>query len=126
MKISPVSEHSGAKLNTNTIPARETNHQAKPETLGKKRAEKVSPDHAAEKRNLSGKKLEELVKAANEVMEVMDKKLEFSIHEGTNRTMVKIVDKHEGKVIKEIPPEKMLDLVAKMWEVVGLFVDERI
>ncbi|MDW7674422.1 MAG: flagellar protein FlaG [Bacillota bacterium] len=48
------------------------------------------------------------------------------MHEGTNRTMVKIVDRSDGKVIREIPPEKMLDLVAKMWEVVGIFVDEKI
>jgi len=94
--------------------------------MERKPAEKITNDKLNEKINLSGEKLEGLVKAANEVMEAMDKKLEFSIHEGTNRIMVKIVDRHDGTVIREIPPEKMLDIVAKMWEVVGLFVDEMI
>jgi flagellar protein FlaG len=126
MKISSVSDNGGARVNLNTIPARETSQQVKPETVEKKLSEKLITDNLNEKKKLSSEKLEDLVKAANEVMEAMDKKLEFSIHEGTNRTMVKIVDRHDGKVIKEIPPEKMLDLVAKMWEVVGLFVDEMI
>ena len=39
--------------------------------------------------------------------------------------MVKVVDPNTDKVIREIPPEKILDMVAKMWEVVGLFVDEK-
>ncbi|MBS4026360.1 MAG: flagellar protein FlaG [Clostridia bacterium] len=125
MKISSFSEIEGAKLNLN-IPAREKSQQVKPGTMERKPAEKITNDKLNEKINLSGEKLEGLVKAANEVMEAMDKKLEFSIHEGTNRIMVKIVDRHDGTVIREIPPEKMLDIVAKMWEVVGLFVDEMI
>jgi flagellar protein FlaG len=126
MKIPSVFDNGGARLNLNTIPARETSQQIKPAPVEKTPAEKLTTASAEEKKKLSGEKLEDLVKAANEVMEAMDKKLEFSIHKGTNRTMVKIVDRYDGKVIKEIPPEKMLDLVAKMWEVVGLFVDERI
>jgi flagellar protein FlaG len=39
--------------------------------------------------------------------------------------MVKVMDKEDGKVIREIPPEKTLDLVAKLWELAGILVDER-
>ncbi len=50
---------------------------------------------------------------------------EFKIHEGTGRIMVKLVDNETDEVIKEIPPEKILDLVASIWDLVGILVDER-
>ena len=50
---------------------------------------------------------------------------EFGIHEKTNRITVKIVDKDTKEVIKELPPEKMLDMIAKVCEYAGLFVDEK-
>ena len=50
---------------------------------------------------------------------------EFGIHEKTHRVTVKIVDKQTKEVIKELPPEKTLDMIAKMWEYAGLIVDEK-
>ena len=49
----------------------------------------------------------------------------FGIHEKTNRVTIKIVDKKTKDVIKEIPAEKTLDLIAKAWEMAGLLVDEK-
>ena len=49
----------------------------------------------------------------------------FGIHEATNRVTIKIIDKDTRKVIKEIPPEKTLDKIAKVWELAGLMVDEK-
>ena len=49
----------------------------------------------------------------------------FGIHEATNRVTIKIVDKDTKKVIKELPPEKTLDMIAKVWEMAGLMVAEK-
>ena len=49
----------------------------------------------------------------------------FGIHEGTNRVMIKMVDKQTKKVIKEFPAEETLDLIAKAWELAGIMVDEK-
>lgn len=49
----------------------------------------------------------------------------FGIHDATNRVMIKIVDKDTKEVLKEYPPEKTLDMIAKVWEVAGLLVDEK-
>ena len=49
----------------------------------------------------------------------------FGIHEATNRVMIKIVDKETKEVIKEFPPEKTLDMIAKVWELAGIIVDEK-
>jgi flagellar protein FlaG len=49
----------------------------------------------------------------------------FGIHEATNRVTIKIVDKETKEVIKELPPEKTLDMIAKVWEMAGILVDEK-
>ncbi len=49
----------------------------------------------------------------------------FGIHEATQRVTIKIVDKESKEVIKELPPEKTLDMIAKVWEMAGILVDER-
>lgn len=50
----------------------------------------------------------------------------FGIHEATNRVTIKIVDKDTKKVLKEYPPEKTLDMIAKVWEMAGLLVDQKL
>jgi flagellar protein FlaG len=52
-------------------------------------------------------------------------KMQFRIHEDTNALMVSIVNIDTGEVIREIPPERNLDALAKMWELVGILFDER-
>ena len=49
----------------------------------------------------------------------------FGIHEETGRVTIKIVDKQSKEVVKEFPPEKTLDMIAKVWEMAGLMVDEK-
>ena len=56
------------------------------------------------------------VRRANRALEAVDIQAKFSIHEGTGEIVVKLEDINTGEVIREIPPEKLLDLVAKMQE----------
>ena len=63
-------------------------------------------------------------------VESLNKKLSnseavFGIHEDTNRVTIKIGDKNTKEVIKELPPEKTLDMIARVWEMAGILVDER-
>lgn len=50
----------------------------------------------------------------------------FGIHDATNRVTIKIVDKDTKKVLKEYPLEKTLDMIAKVWEMAGLLVDQKL
>ena len=63
--------------------------------------------------------VEEINKKANSSEAV------FGVHEGTDRITIKIIDKESKEVIKEFPPEKTLDMIAKVWEMAGLMVDEK-
>ncbi len=49
----------------------------------------------------------------------------FGIHDETNRVMIKIVDRDTKELIREYPPEETLDMIAKVWELAGIMVDEK-
>lgn len=88
---------------------------------------------AAEKedgKNQSGGQEQNRNSQIRRAVEQINKKMQnsealFGIHEKTNRVMIKIVDKETKEVIKELPPEKTLDMIAKAWEMAGLLVDEK-
>ena len=42
-----------------------------------------------------------------------------------NDLMIKITDKDTNQVVLEVPPKQILDLVAKMCEMVGIFFDKK-
>ncbi|SHK01041.1 flagellar protein FlaG [Tepidibacter formicigenes] len=71
------------------------------------------------------KKLIEAIEKSNKELLGTNSHLKFSIHEKTKEIVVKIVDNETKKVIKEIPSEKILDMVADMCERAGIFVDKR-
>ncbi|WP_227767271.1 flagellar protein FlaG [Zhaonella formicivorans] len=76
-------------------------------------------------RQISEKDVITAIEKANKALKAHYTTFEFSIHEKTKEIMVKVIDKETGELIREIPPEKILDAVAKMWELAGLLVDEK-
>lgn len=69
---------------------------------------------------------EKIKKAVEELNKKMtNSEAVFGIHDKTNRVTIKIVDRDTKKVIKEYPPEKTLDMIAKAWELAGIMVDEK-
>ncbi|WP_334111315.1 flagellar protein FlaG [Thermodesulfitimonas autotrophica] len=65
------------------------------------------------------------IELVNRVLQTRNRSFEFSVHEPTKEIIVRVIDTKSNEVVKEIPPEEILDLVAKLWEMAGLFVDER-
>jgi len=65
------------------------------------------------------------IESANRRMIGANSMFQYSIHEKTNQIMIRVIDKETKELILEIPPEKALDAIAKMWELAGIFVDEK-
>ncbi|MDE5696177.1 MAG: flagellar protein FlaG [Lachnospiraceae bacterium] len=76
-----------------------------------------------EQQNVNLDKLKKVMEKA--VASLPHSAAKFGIHEKTNRIVIKLVDRDTQEVIKEIPPEKTLDLLAKRMELAGVLVDER-
>jgi len=72
---------------------------------------------------------EHLIKAIDRAVKALQgpsTTLEMSVHEKTHQILVKVLNKETGELIREIPPEKTLDLVAKMMEIAGIIIDEKV
>lgn len=70
-------------------------------------------------------KILKAIESANRRMKIQNTKCEFSYHETTKRVSIKVIDENTEEVIKEIPPEKTLEMIEKMWELAGIILDER-
>jgi len=77
-----------------------------------------------QERQPSNEQIRQAVEKFNKSM-INNSEAVFGIHEGTNRVTIKIVDKQSKEVIKELPAEKTLDMIAKVWEMAGILVDEK-
>ncbi|ERI90863.1 FlaG protein [Clostridiales bacterium oral taxon 876 str. F0540] len=78
-----------------------------------------------ENKKLTEKDLKKAIDKLNKFLEDNKTHAEYQFHDKfTNDLMVKIVD-DKGKVIQEIPPKKILDMVAKMCEMVGVLFDKK-
>ncbi len=79
---------------------------------------------------------EEAAKLKAEMRQIVDelarmarsfnRRLEFSINEDINQVIVKIVDQDSGEVVKQIPPEDVVRVHARIREAIGLLFDQKI
>ncbi len=72
------------------------------------------------------KELQEELERLRRVVHIFDRRYNFLLHENTNRIFVQVIDVTTDTVIREIPPEELLDLMARIHNMVGLFFDERV
>lgn len=90
-------------------------------------AKPVSQANEQEKKDftISDKAVMDAIERVNKAISGSNREFKFSVHQKTNQIMVKVIDSDTKEVIREIPPEKVLDMVAQMWEMAGILVDER-
>ena len=69
--------------------------------------------------------VDDLNKTVKQASPMHHTQISFKYHEDTNRISITVTDSDTDEVIREIPPEKTLDMLAKAWEMAGLLVDER-
>lgn len=49
----------------------------------------------------------------------------YSYDEDTKRISIKVYDDETNELIREVPPEKSLEALKKMWEIAGIIMDEK-
>jgi len=52
--------------------------------------------------------------------------LRFAVHEDTGKFVIRVIDSDTNEVVREVPPENLLDLAAKMEEMMGMLYDEKV
>jgi uncharacterized FlaG/YvyC family protein len=54
-----------------------------------------------------------------------DRNLNFSVHQASGQIMVTVTDETTGEVVREIPSSELLNLAAKLDEMVGILFDQK-
>lgn len=85
----------------------------------------IATKSQAKVEELDKETVEQAVESINGAIEYINRGLRFSVHEDTQRIVVKVVDVLTDEVIKELPPEDVLDTAARIREAIGLLIDER-
>jgi|GEM_PF-3698842 len=68
---------------------------------------------------------ENTVRAIEDYVETHRNSLKIQVHKGTGQIMVKVISK-DGKTIREIPSEELLNLAAKLENFEGMLFNESV
>ena len=60
----------------------------------------------------------------NELMSKINCNLEFKYNKEVNLMTIKMVDKRTNEVIKEVPPEEMIENMVRAKDWLGAFIDK--
>lgn len=85
-----------------------------------------SQDENTEGKNIDSKDTKKAVDKLNKLLEDTPTHVEYEIYGKLNSIMIKVVDDNTKEVIKEIPPKKIVDMVDKLCELAGLFMDKKV
>ena len=69
--------------------------------------------------------LQDVLEVVKQHFHISNVGLNFSVHGDTGRIKVSVTDKETGEMIREIPSEQVLNLMAKLDEMMGIILDEK-
>jgi len=75
---------------------------------------------------LDKNQIENLFKDIKEKFDYMNKYLKIEIDKDLHEPVVKIIDKRTNEVVRQIPPEYLLDLAKKIDKLVGLLFSKEV
>ncbi len=126
MKIDNV----GQVDNSKAVRAVKNNHQSSNVDI-KRKENQIQKDNKLETEKdvqqiMTDEMMEKSVNQANKALKQHHRRIDRSVHDVTKTVMYKMIDTDTDEVIREFPPRKIQDMIAKMWELAGLFVDEEV
>ena len=73
------------------------------------------------------KKFEDIIQKAadqmNDIAKTFDRSIRFIIHKDSGKIQTEVIDKDTDKVIREIPSDEVLDMIAKLKSYIGTILD---
>lgn len=75
--------------------------------------------------NAQKKQVQNSVNKLNKLLQKEDTHVEYKIHKYFGDVIIRIVDNKTREVVREMPPEKILDMIQRMCEMDGVFVNKR-
>lgn len=92
----------------------------------KKEDEQNEKEGKLERGSMSEESVIEMTETFNELMDKINCNIEFSYNKEAEMLNVKMIDKETKEVIKEFPPEEMIENMIKAKDWLGAFIDRAI
>lgn len=115
-----------ARTGRNTVDVLPTRTDSARVSQGEAAVNSEKSNRQQEAKELTKEMVRALAEAGNTIAEAFKIEIRFETHEETNLQKMTIVDPDTGAVIREIPPEAILDMIGKMWERIGIIIDKKI
>lgn len=126
MKINMNPSVAGAGMDSQIRKAEAGQPMSKPAKAPESAVQPKSNKEALEKQEaVNEDMLARGIEQANKSLKSSDRVIERAVHDVTHTVMYTIKDTVTNEVIAEFPPKRIQDMIAKMWELAGLFVDEK-
>lgn len=74
---------------------------------------------------VSREQLEVLAEKLQDFVSSLNKGLQFSVHEESGRDVIKVIDRESDEVVRQYPSEEVLELVAKLSDAAGNFINSQ-
>ena len=86
------------------------------------KADQAKADQA--KREPEAKAVERAADRLNEALQTFNRDLAISVDQDSGKLLVRVTDPGTGDVIRQIPPEQLLEAEVSIDKIIGLFVDD--
>jgi len=73
-----------------------------------------------ERSSVAPERVERAVKQINDYLQIVQRNLQFSVDKDTKQIVIKVIDAATGEVVRQIPPEAVLEMARNMKENHGL------
>lgn len=87
------------------------------------KTDKIEQQAEQQTKELSKEQMEVLAEKLQEFVGSLNKGLQFSVHEESGRDVIKVIDRETDEVVRQYPSEEVLELVAKLSDAAGNFVN---
>ena len=88
------------------------------------RAQKQEADAQTQHEPLTEEQTAFITEQLNEIMRNINVNLQFQYHKEVNVMSVRMLDKKTGEVLREVPPESMVEHMIKVHDWIGAFLDK--
>ncbi|AEH45441.1 flagellar protein FlaG protein [Thermodesulfatator indicus DSM 15286] len=120
MQISRLSTHNIEAISQSQQPDKDFPRSASNEVFKEKIENKMPED---QKRPES---YENIVKTIQKELEQLNVRLVISVDKDTKDFVVKVIDPQTDEIIRQIPPQELLEIRKKLDELVGILFDARV
>ena len=74
---------------------------------------------------MSEQELSTAIESLNDMMQALNRNINFSVDPGTGKDIVKVTDSNTGKTIRQIPAQETLTFIQNLDKMVGLLFDKK-